>query len=87
MYKSVSIPLPGHPDKICDQIVDAIVDEYLRRDLNARVNIQALGSYGMLMIGGAVESSADFDAGEVAKRVYRDIGYKDEIEPFINIEG
>ncbi len=86
MYKTVSIPLSGHPDKVCDQIVDAIVDEYLRRDAKSRVNIQALGSHGMLMIGGAVESRADFDSGEIAKRIYKEIGYKDEIEPFVNIE-
>lgn len=86
MLKTVEVPLSGHPDKICDQIVDAILDEYLRRDPNSRVDIQALGSHGMLMIGGSVDSRADFDCGEIAKRVYKEIGYNDDIEPFVNIE-
>lgn len=86
MLKTVEVPLAGHPDKICDQIVDAILDEYLRRDPNSRVDIQALGSHGMLMIGGSVDSRADFDCGEIAKTVYKDIGYHDDIEPFVNIE-
>ena len=86
MLKTVEVPLAGHPDKVCDQIVDAILDEYLRRDPKSRVDLQALGSNGMLMVGGTVDSRADFDCGELAKRVYQQIGYSDEIEPFINIE-
>ncbi|MFH1712278.1 MAG: methionine adenosyltransferase domain-containing protein [Patescibacteria group bacterium] len=86
MFKTVEVPLSGHPDKICDQIVEAILDEYLRRDPKSRVDLQALGSHGMLMVGGTVDSRADFDSGEIVKRVYKDIGYNDEIEPFINIE-
>lgn len=85
MLKTVEVPLSGHPDKVCDQIVDSILDEYLRRDENSRVNIQALGSHGMLMIGGTVDSRADFDVSEIAKQVYRKIGYEDSIEPFVNI--
>lgn len=86
MLKTVEVPLAGHPDKICDQIVEAILDEYLRRDPNSRVNIQALGSHGMLMIGGTVDSRADFDCSEIAKQVYKKIGYADDIEPFVNVE-
>lgn len=86
MLKTVEVPLKGHPDKICDQIVDAILDEYLRRDENSRVNIQALGSHGMLMIGGTVDSRADFDCSEIAKNIYRKIGYADDIETFVNVE-
>ncbi len=86
MFKTVEVPLAGHPDKICDQIVDAILDEYLRRDNKSRVDIQALGSHGMMMIGGTVDSRADFDCSEIAKRVYKEIGYSDDIEPFVNIE-
>ncbi|MFH1632366.1 MAG: methionine adenosyltransferase domain-containing protein [bacterium] len=86
MLKTVEIPLAGHPDKVCDQIVDAILDEYLRRDPNSRVDLQALGSHGMVMIAGTVDSRADFDAAAIAKKVYKEVGYDDDIEPFVNIE-
>lgn len=86
MLRIVETPLAGHPDKMCDQIVDAIVDEYLRRDPHSRLDLQALGSHGMVMIGGVVDSRADFDIAELARRVYEKIGYKDGIEPFLNIE-
>lgn len=76
----------GHPDKVCDQIADAIVDEYLRRDPESHVDLSVMGSHGMLMIGGRVSSEADFDAGELARRVYKEIGYEDDIEPFVNID-
>lgn len=86
MLKIVEAPLAGQPDKICDQIVEAIVDEYVRRDPHSRLDLQALGSHGMIMIGGVVDSKADFDAAELARRVYAKIGYSDDIEPFINLE-
>src|SRR3989339_1001951 len=87
MPKAVESVLAGHPDKICDQIADAIVDEYLRRDPEASVDLSVLGSHGMMMIGGEVTSKADFDISELAKRVYKQIGYHDDIEVFVNIEG
>lgn len=86
MHKAVESVLAGHPDKICDQIADAIVDEFLRRDPESHVDIRVLGSHGMLMIGGEVHSKADFDIGALAKKVYENIGYTDEIEVFVNVE-
>jgi len=86
MLKTVEIPLSGHPDKMCDRIVEAILDEYLRRDEKSRVDIQALGSHGMIMIGGSVDSRADFDSASIIQKVYKNIGNQDELEPFINIE-
>lgn len=86
MIKTVEVPLSGHPDKICDQIVDTILDEYLKRDPNSRVDIQALGSHGMLMIGGTVDSRADFDIAAITKQVHQSIGFDDDVEPFVNIE-
>ncbi len=84
--KVVQALTEGHPDKVCDQIADALVDEYLRRDPDSRVDISVMGSHGMLTIGGQVCSDADFDAGALAKNIYRDIGYTDEIEPFVNLD-
>ncbi|PJE77287.1 hypothetical protein COV05_00050, partial [Candidatus Uhrbacteria bacterium CG10_big_fil_rev_8_21_14_0_10_48_16] len=86
MKKTVESVTQGQPDKVCDQIADAIVDEYLRRDTHARVDVNVLGSHGMVMIGGEVTSTADFDIGALAKQVYAEIGYKDDIEVFVNIE-
>lgn len=81
----VEAPTKGQPDKVCDAIADAILDEYLRRDPNSRVSIEVFGSHGMIAIGGEVTSNADFDVAAVAKQVYREVGYTDEIEPFVNI--
>lgn len=84
--KVVQALTEGHPDKVCDQIADALVDEYIRRDPLSRVDLSVMGSHGMLTIGGQVCSDADFDAGELAKQVYQDIGYVDQIEPFVNLD-
>ncbi len=86
MLKTTCMPLAGHPDKVCDHIVETLLDEYLKRDQKSRVNIQALGSHGMVMIGGIADSRADFDAAEIIRRLYKEIGHDDEIEPFVNIE-
>ena len=86
MLKIVEAPLAGHPDKICDQIVESVVDEYLRRDTLTRMDIQALGSNGMVMLGGVVDSRADFDAAALGKTVYSAAGYTDQIEVFVNLD-
>ena len=86
MLKIVEAPLAGHPDKICDQIVESVVDEYLRRDSLTRMDIQALGSNGMVMLGGVVDSRADFDAAALGKSVYAAAGYTDPIEIFVNLD-
>ena len=86
MKKTVESVLSGQPDKICDQIADAIVDEFLRRDKEARIDLSVLGSHGMIMIGGEVNSVADFDIGALAKQVYQEIGYPDDVEVFVNVE-
>src|SRR5665213_3400807 len=70
----------GHPDKVCDQISDAILDECLRQDPNARVAVETFGSHGTLMIGGEIKTSADFDAANIAQNVYREIGYTEELK-------
>ena len=77
--------LAGHPDKLCDQVADAIVDEFLRRDADARVDVQVFAGHGAMMVSGEVASVADFDVSTIAKRVYREAGYKDEIEPFVHL--
>ena len=85
MLKVAESYLKGHPDKVCDQVADAILDEFLRRDRNTKANIEVFAGHGAMMISGEVDSLADFDVAAVAKRVYRESGYEDEIEPFVHL--
>ena len=70
----------GHPDKICDQISDAILDEYLRRDPKSRVAVETMTTTGFVAVAGEVTSKANFDKQEQEKLVrqtIREIGYDD----------
>jgi S-adenosylmethionine synthetase len=65
----------GHPDKMADQISDAILDAYLSRDAQARVACETLVKTGMVMLAGEVRSHAHIDACAIVREVVRDIGY------------
>ena len=70
----------GHPDKLCDQISDAILDEYLRQDPKSRVAVETMTTTGFVAIAGEVTSKANFDKQEQEKLVrqtIREIGYDD----------
>ena len=69
----------GHPDKVCDQISDAILDACLTEDPKARVAVECLGSHGTLLIGGEVTTRAHVNYKRIAERVYRDIGYTEKL--------
>lgn len=85
--KTVESVTEGHPDKVCDQISDAILDEYLRRDPTSRVAVESFGCHGMLVVGGEVTSKAEaLDVERIARSVYREIGYSDDLQVFVNIE-
>jgi S-adenosylmethionine synthetase len=75
----------GHPDKVCDQISDAILDAYLERDAQSRVAVESFGSHGLLVLGGEVTSIAEVDTEAIARKVYRDIGYTDELDVIAHI--
>ena len=75
----------GHPDKICDQISDVLLDAYLTEDPRARVAIESFGSHGLLVSGGEVTSKASVDAAEIGRRLYREIGYTDNLNILTNI--
>jgi S-adenosylmethionine synthetase len=66
----------GHPDKICDQISDAILDACLAQDPKSRVAAECLGSHGLLMIGGEITANAELNFEKIARQVYQDIGHK-----------
>ncbi len=65
----------GHPDKVADQISDAILDEFLRRDPESKVACETFCSTGLVIVGGEVRSEAYVDIQSVARRVIRRIGY------------
>lgn len=65
----------GHPDKVADQISDAVLDAYLTRDANAKVACECLITTGQLVIAGEVTSTAHVDAIAIAKEVIKNIGY------------
>lgn len=70
----------GHPDKVCDQISDAILDAYLALDPKSRVAVESFGGHGKLVIGGEVTSKGNVDYVEIAREVYKNIGYKGNLE-------
>jgi S-adenosylmethionine synthetase len=65
----------GHPDKICDQISDAILDEFLKQDPDSRVAVETLTTTGLVVVAGEVTSKAKFDIQDVVRRTIREIGY------------
>ena len=68
----------GHPDKICDRISDAVLDEILSHDPNARVACETCTTTGMVLVMGEITTHADYiDISRIARRVLRDIGYTD----------
>ncbi|MDO5733996.1 MAG: methionine adenosyltransferase [Eubacteriales bacterium] len=67
----------GHPDKICDQISDAIVDEFMRLDPQARVACETLATTGLVLVSGEISSSAYVDIPKIVRQTIREIGYND----------
>lgn len=67
----------GHPDKLCDQISDALLDEALRQDVNSRVAIEAAAKNGGVMVFGEMTTKGWVDVPHVTREVIRNIGYTD----------
>ena len=65
----------GHPDKICDQISDAVLDALLTQDPNSRVACEAVVNTGLCLITGEVTSNAKVDFIDLVRSVIKDIGY------------
>jgi S-adenosylmethionine synthetase len=75
----------GHPDKVCDQISDAILDACLEQDPKSRVAVESFGGHRMLVIMGELTSNAKVDYEAIGRQVYKDIGYTDELQAIINV--
>ena len=65
----------GHPDKVCDQISDAIYDEMLRQDKKAHAGIECFATTGLVVVGGEARTKAYVDIQEVVRRTLKKIGY------------
>lgn len=75
----------GHPDKVCDQISDALLDAFLRDDKHSRCGIEVMGGKGKIFITGEVTSNSEVDVEEIVKRVLKDVGYIDQNGRAINV--
>ena len=65
----------GHPDKICDQVSDSILDEIISQDLDSRVAVEAMTTTGIVFVAGEVTSNAKIDAQNVVRKTLKNIGY------------
>jgi len=73
-YRTAESVSPRHPDKICDQISDAILDAHLAKDPNARVAVDVVGGHGTVFVTGEVSSKAkDIDVSAIVKRLAGDV--------------
>lgn len=67
----------GHPDKVCDQISDAILDEILKKDKTARVACETYITRGMVIVGGEITTNTWVDVDKIARETIKNIGYND----------
>lgn len=65
----------GHPDKVADQISDALLDEFLRRDPHAKVACETLVTTGLVVLSGEIRTQGYVDVQQVARRVVNQVGY------------
>ena len=65
----------GHPDKICDQISDSILDEYLKCDLDSRIAVESMATTGLVLVAGEVTSRGRIDIQQTVRNTIRNIGY------------
>ncbi|RHT57695.1 methionine adenosyltransferase [Clostridium sp. AM29-11AC] len=72
----------GHPDKVCDQISDAILDAYLAQDPKSRVAVETMVSTDMVVLAGEVTSKGKVDVAKTARDVIREIGYTEKGKGF-----
>jgi len=74
MFTSESVT-EGHPDKVCDQISDAIYDEMLKQDPDTHAGIECFATTGLVMVGGEARTKAYVDIQKVVRRTLKQIGY------------
>ena len=67
----------GHPDKVCDQISDTVLDEVLRQDPKGRVACETFVTMGLVIVGGEITTNAFIDTHKITRDLIKDIGYSD----------
>lgn len=85
LFFTNEIVFRGHPDKVADQISDALLDAYLSQDSQSRCGIETMGGKGKIFITGEVTSTAEVDVEAVTKKVLGDVGYSTNYEIINNI--
>lgn len=85
MFYSNEIVFRGHPDKVADQISDALLDAYLSQDKNSRCGIETVGGKGKIFVTGEVTSKAKVDVEKVVKDTLKAVGYRTDYEIINNI--
>ncbi|HTY17397.1 MAG TPA: methionine adenosyltransferase [Myxococcota bacterium] len=81
LFTSESVSM-GHPDKMCDQISDAVLDALLEQDPRSRVACETLTKTGFIVLAGEITTSARVEYEKLAREVVRDIGYTDSAMGF-----
>ena len=74
MFTSESVT-EGHPDKICDQISDAILDEIMKKDPLGRVACETATTTGLVIVMGEITTNCSYDVSTIVRNVIKDIGY------------
>jgi S-adenosylmethionine synthetase len=67
----------GHPDKLCDQVSDAVLDAVLKNDPQGRVACETYVTMGLIIVGGEITTKSYVDIHDLVRGVVRDIGYTD----------
>ena len=78
-FKTAESVSPKHPDKLCDQISDAVLDAFLAKDPLARVAIEAVGGHGKIFVVGEVTSKAEADIESIVRRIAGDLEIETKI--------
>ena len=76
LFSSESVT-EGHPDKVCDQISDAVLDEVLRQDTRGRVACECFVTVGLMIVGGEITTTGYVDIPRLVRNFVKDIGYTD----------
>ena len=76
IYFTSEFVSPGHPDKICDQISDAVLDACLKDDTHARVACETFATTGLVVVGGEITTTTYIDIQDIVRSKIKEIGYK-----------
>ncbi len=85
MIRTAEAVSVGHPDKVCDQISDAILDACLAQDPYTRSAVEVLGGHGLITITGELTTNAHINIRKIAKEVYKECGYGEEVGITVNV--